>query len=359
MESRPAPTAELQLQLQQMAPKAPPKAVAPAAATSPAAAPVATARQIQHKFDSSTEECVVDVRSLARLPANADEDGVHTLRAIFLQKGHTVHVPDEPGCYATTGAWRTQTALCLVHFIDKTQRQDELLLSFCDYGMVSNTMTGVYISSLQLPLQKQRNVYEETARYTPITDVAGFTNINANNQPWCAMLKPAIERQQMLAQLQVFKALDIVTHMKTSLETRLETLRAYAEEDVAKIVEDLARQDKKAAEKSKARYLSRLAATVQFFQDRQLSKYERPMKERVIVLSADTDMAGVHWLKTPTREDITKGTARLTSTAMCRRVISLDDHRTSTGACTGTSTVTSPGTSAVVCRGQRRVQRTR
>ena len=297
---------------------APASAPSPAAANAPEAAPTGDAPKIGFPFDASMEDCIPDVRALARLPANADEDGVHTLRAIIFKKGSAVHVPGEPGTYATTGAHRTQTALELVHFHAATQRKAELLLSFVDYGMVSTSMSGMYVSSLQLPLQKARNIFEETPRFTPITDVVGFSRINHNHQPWCALLKPAIERQGMLAQLNVFTAVDVVFLMRRPLNARLQTLREFAVEDIDQLVQDLGRQDQKAAEKMKARFQSRLEATVQFFQAMDLKKYDRPMSQRVIKLEL-TDMSGVQWLKTPERKDIEQGKAKLIATSIRRR----------------------------------------
>ena len=74
----------------------------------------------QHRFSSDTMELVPDLRSICGLPANPDEDGILTFRALVLPKGKTLHVPDEPGCYATVGPWRTQIALSLVHFVEST-----------------------------------------------------------------------------------------------------------------------------------------------------------------------------------------------------------------------------------------------
>ena len=286
-----------------------------AAAEETAAAPAPAAdreKSIQHPFNPDTHDCILDVRSLCRLPANADEDGVHALRAIVLEKGKAVHVPDEPGRYATSAPHRTQTALCLVHFCPETKRADELMLSFVDYGMLSSQATGVYVESLQLPLQKARNIYEETPRFTAIKDVCGFTNINAKSQPWCTLLKPAIERQHMLASIEVFNSLDVVQLLRKPLRVRLKQLETNGREAIAKMVEDLARQDKRAAEKQKATFESKFAATLKFFHDLDPNKYDIPMSQRILEVKGD--MAGVQWLNTPLRTKIDGGTAHLVAT---------------------------------------------
>eukprot|EP00966_Prymnesium_polylepis_P144183 3328742-Prymnesium_polylepis.1 len=141
----------------------------------------------KYPFDASTMECVLDVRALCGLPHDPEEDGAVAFRALLLPKGKTLHVPDEPGCYATLGPWRMQSALALVHFVSATNRKPKLLLAFVDYGMLSNgTSTGMFVMSLQLPLQKKGNVFEETPRFTKVADVCGFTS-----QPWCVMLEPS------------------------------------------------------------------------------------------------------------------------------------------------------------------------
>ena len=293
---------------------------APAAA--PEAAPNAadkSTRQIEFPFDAKTTQCIPDLRAMCRLPADADEDGVQTFRALLLPIGQTLHVPDEPGCYATVGPYRTQTSLNLVHFVESTKREDELLLTFVDYGMVNAIMSGVYVQTLQLPLQKQRNVYEETPRYTSVKDIAGFSKINPKAQPWCALLKPALERQPVFAQLGLFTALELFQSLKVSLSTRLKTLHEFAVEDIAKLVADLERQDPRAAQKQKAKYEARLAATMSFFESIGPKKYDRTIKDRVLVVDVSKPSTEAQWLQTPDRLRLSNRTAILECTGRRER----------------------------------------
>lgn len=273
---------------------------------------------IQFPFDPNLTECVLDLRALCGLPANSDEDAVCSFRALMMPKGKTVHVPNEPGCYATLGPWRTQIALSLVHFVASTKRKMELLLSFMDYGMLSKGMTGVFVMSLQLPLLKSRNVYEETPRITSIKDVCGFSHINPSAQPWCAMLKPALERQPMFTQFNISNAKDIVCSLKISLEARLKTIEERAKADISKMVADLGRQDKRASEKMKGKFESSLAATMAFFHELPPKKYDRSMSERILMVKPE--MPHVEWLKTPVRKTMDGGTAKMVSTIapICR-----------------------------------------
>ena len=288
----------------------------PPAAAAPAAAPAAALQSADIKipFDHKTHECVADVRALARLPADPDDEGVAFFRAFLLPKGHTVHVPGEPGCYACYGRATLKLSLCLVHFVESTKRKDELLLAFVDYAMLSNTMSGMYVMSLHLPLMKARNVYEDTPRYTSMKDVAGFSPIDAHAQPWCAMLQPALEKQPIFKEHGVYKAGDVYTYMKGPLSTRLQKLQAMATADIGTLVSDLARQDKRAAERAKAKFTGRLEATMKFFKNLDPEKYGRADRDRLIKLSDDT--TGVQWLKTPVRDTMKKGEAKLVSTSL-------------------------------------------
>ena len=56
--------------------------------------------EIDWPFDHTTTMCIPDLRTMCELPANAENEGVSTFRALFLPKGKTVHVPGQPGCYA-------------------------------------------------------------------------------------------------------------------------------------------------------------------------------------------------------------------------------------------------------------------
>ena len=82
---------------------------------------------IDWAYDEKTMQCIPDLRTMCSLPADADNEGVHAFRALFLPKGQTVHVPGQPGCYVVKGEYRQQLALCNVHFNDTTKRQPALL----------------------------------------------------------------------------------------------------------------------------------------------------------------------------------------------------------------------------------------
>ena len=72
----------------------------------------------KHLYDAKKHMCVPDMRSLCHLPADADEGALMTFRAFIFSLDHTLHVPDEPGCYVAAtqppeiGACRTPSRSC-------------------------------------------------------------------------------------------------------------------------------------------------------------------------------------------------------------------------------------------------------
>ena len=70
---------------------------------------------------------------------------------------------------------------------------------------------------------------------------------------------------------------DIVRHMKIPLATRIEGLAAVAHKGIAGKVTALARQDKRQAEKAKARMEAQLDKALQFLRGLPPNKYDRRM----------------------------------------------------------------------------------
>ena len=273
----------------------------------------------KYLFDVSTMDCVLDVRALCGLPQDSEEDGAVAFRALLLPKGKTLHIPDEPGCYATLGPWRMQSALALVHFVAATNRKPELLLAFVDYWMLSNgTSTGMFVMSLQLPLQKKRNVFEETPRFTKVADVSGFTSIDAKEQPWCAMLEPALKRQPLFEGDKLYSPADIISHLRKPLATRLKGLLAFARAGIAAKVAALARQDKRQAEKVKAQLTAQLDKSYEFLLALPPSKYDRRTEDRITLVTPEV-ADGVAWLTSPQRAQLQSGSAECKPTVRAIR----------------------------------------
>ena len=270
-------------------------------------------------FNADTMECVLDVRALCGLPQDSDEEGALAFRALLLPKGKTLHVPDEPGCYATLGPWHSQLALCEVHFVAATARSPELLLAFADYGMLNANRKGVFAMSLQLPLQKARNVFEETARFTKVADISGFSPIDVKRQPWCSLLEPALKRQPIYEEQKLYTPADIINHMRIPLATRIEALVKSARNGIAEKVKDLARQDNRQAQKASARMEAQLDAAHEFLKALPPKKYDRRMEQRVIVVEPDAS-GGPGWLTTPKRAELKSAAAVCMPTARVNRV---------------------------------------
>ena len=270
-------------------------------------------------FDSKTTVCVLDMRSMCELPVDLETNGVSALRALLLPLGKTLHVPGEPGCYVTDGDFRQQMALCKVYFVEATKREPELLLCFSDYGVLNPKAKGTFVISLALPLQKRRNVYEETPRHTKISDVAGFSPINDKEMPWSAHLKPALLRQPMFSEINAFSQLNLIGWMKNKLEDRIEILAKRANTAIVAVVSDIARQGAREAEQRKATLVAGLDMTLTLLAALPPSKYDGPLTKRVIKLAdltADTQPA---WLKTPERQQLAQGEAVCRPTTLAQR----------------------------------------
>ena len=281
--------------------------------------PLAQLMKPKYPFDATTTDCVLDVRSLCALPQDADEDGAAAFRALLLPKGKTLHVPDEPGCYATLGPYRVQSSIALVHFASATARNPELLLAFVDHGMLSNgASTGLFVMSLQLPLQKKRNCFEETPRFTKMADVSGFTSIDAKEQPWCAQLEPALKRQPLFEAHKLYTPKAVVEHLRVPLATRIKGLLDVARAGIADKVTALARQDKRQAEKVKALLTAQLDKSHEWLQSLPPKKYDRRTEERITVVKPG-DSEGAAWLTSPQREQLQSGSAQCKPTVRAIR----------------------------------------
>ena len=261
-------------------------------------------------FDFNTQLAVCDLRSLCALPPDPEQDGMRTFRVMIFKKGRVLKVPSAPGCYATNADWRVQIALALVHFVPATKRKAELLLCFVDMGMVCNSATGMFVESLQLPLKKARNLSDEAPRLTKMADVSGFTRIDPMVQPWCNMLKQALERVPIYQNPKIYTPNAIIDHMRIKLETRIVSLAMWCRGDIAKTVSGLKQQDLRAAEKAAALYEGRLASVLQWLALLPPNKYDVRMAERVVEMGAGhPDADKPPWLKTPERVALHAGTA--------------------------------------------------
>ena len=240
--------------------------------------------------------------------------------ALILPQGKTLHVPDEPGCYTTLGPWRAQTGLSMVFFQATTKRDPELLLSFVTMGLLNANATGTYVTSLSLPLTNKRNVFEETPKYTKISDVAGFSDIDGSKMPWSQLLKPALKRQAMFLDMEAYNLAQVEAWVKAApLAARIAKLKKRAITEIHAACADIAKQDKRAAEQRKAHMTAALDQSEANLWALPPSRYDRPLDERVRVLDAAAGVAQAEWLKTPQRADMQTGKAVCKPTALAVR----------------------------------------
>lgn len=238
-------------------------------------------------FHDDQHTLVVDLGGLCAIPFDAEASAIESLRAFQFEKGKAMHGP-HAGTYAVAGMQKTLTTLMRVHFREATKRKSELLVSFADYGMASNAATGIYVCSLQLPLMKRKNVYENTIRYTRIADVVGFSSINERQAPWSIHLKPALQKLGSAhANFKLFTSGEVAAFMQRPLTERISELHELAKQSLSFHLEGLRRQDKALAEKQSAQFEAQLQNTVDFLLQLPASNYDKPLSERLIIVSAD------------------------------------------------------------------------
>ena len=112
--------------------------------------------------------------------------------------------------------------------------------------------------------------------------------------------------------------------LKSRLETRLKKLKELALQDIVKLTEDLARQDKRQAAKVKGKLEARLDATCAFFDGLPPQKYDRNISERITEIQPQqAPPADCEWLSTPVRASLERGTAQLAVTV--RREVQFEE----------------------------------
>jgi hypothetical protein len=276
----------------------------------------------QVPFNAETQEAVLDLRALYQIPFNPDEDGISALRIMIFLKGKCLHVPGQPGKYIVSGEWGNQYAINIVHFIEAKKRPPELCISFIDYGMLSNQSSGMFVESLLLPLNKSRNVYEDTSRITKMSDAAGFSDIKAQSAPWNVHLAPALAKQPILKRMGITQAADIVKLYTKRLESRITIAVQETRGAMQLAVADIRRQDARAAEKQLGKFESTLQSTVGALKALPPSAYDTTLGGRIFSLHTDGEAvppAGFPALTSPVRAQVTGGTACLVRTSLVMR----------------------------------------
>lgn len=274
-------------------------------------------------FDDAAHTLVVDLRALCAIPFDAESSAIESLCAFQFEKGKVMHGP-QPGTYAFAGELHTLKTFMRVHFRDATKRKPELVVSFADYGMASTTASGIYVCSLQLPLMKRKNVYENTIRYTKSADIAGFSTINEGITPWSIHLKPALQKLSGVhCAYKLFTSADVTEFIHRPLADRVKELHISAKESLNTFLDGLRRQDKNLAEKQGAHFDAQLQNTVDFLLALPASSYDKPSAQRLVQVNQEGGAEGdAAWL-TPSKTSSVMAAAvqaeGLARTAKCKR----------------------------------------
>ncbi|KAL1496629.1 hypothetical protein AB1Y20_014233 [Prymnesium parvum] len=204
-------------------------AIDSAVAASPASSDTPPRMLPAVKFDATAQDIMIDFKACSELPFDPDTGGVKAFRAIVFTKGKGLHVPDKPGHVIVCGEWSKQEALCLVHFAPQTKRDPQLLLNFVDYGYANNSMSGVSVESLPLPLLVKKGTYQDSPQLTRVSDVAGFTPIDAAKMPWAATLKPCLAKQALFKTFGISSPNDLSDWLESQkMEERVKQLVGMA-----------------------------------------------------------------------------------------------------------------------------------
>lgn len=275
-------------------------------------------------FDTEKHEIVVDLQALCSIPYDAETSAIESFRAFQFEKGRVKRAP-EPGMYAWAGKQTVLHSLMLVHFKPKTLRKPELVLSFADYGMVSNTAVGIFVCSLPLPLMKRKGCYENVVRYTPINDVAGFSAISHSSAPWSMHLEPTL--QKLGGAHDSFKCYNkagVTEFLARPLAEKINMCQEAANHTLSKFLDSIRRQDPAIAEKQRAQFTSQLMKTVDFLNGLSPSNYDKPLDERLLHVVEGTTVPGTEGWLTPSKTSrMLAGEMQeaLVRTAKCQRAL--------------------------------------
>ena len=278
------------------------------------------AAEPEFPFDHTTTQVILDVRALCSIPFDIQADPTFAFRVLLLPSGKTVHVPNEPGCYAVGAPWRSQKALSLVYFKQSTQRPPELVLRFGDYSILRETVGTIYVESLQLPLTKQRNVFNETPRLTSMKMVAGFRSIDCNLMPWQAQLPAALARQAVFTHHKISGSAELLAFVRSPLADRIAAIIKFAEDRLEKHTAGVRRQDPAMAERIAGTFETHLEAVEQALKNLPPEKYDRQLEQRVFevhVMLEETPRPD--WLSSPVKTKISAGTAEMYRTILRER----------------------------------------
>ena len=261
--------------------------------------------EITRRFDSSKNDLVLDLKTLSEIPFDPDGSGIKTFRAFVFEKGKAVHNPHEAGQYIVSGEWYEQWNLGLVFFKDSTKRKPEFLLNFVDYGMLSDTISGISVETLALPLKIRKNVYNDCPRLTVIEDIAGFAAIDPGSTPWSVNLAPCLKKLPQFVLHDIMAPRHLLEWVKKkTLRQQFTKLEVATRKAITTEVEAMRQQDASQAEKIAQIYLARLKKTMALLDALPPEAYE--VERRIIALAPD-DTSNDITFESPLRKKVLQG----------------------------------------------------
>ena len=261
---------------------------------------------------AGTHDLVVDYKGLMSVPFDISNDGFKCARALIFLQGKTVHVPNVPGQYVTTGPYQVVTLPCMVHF-DSTIRKPELCISFVDFAATNGELAGVAVETLALPLKLAgKGKYRTMANFTQVSNVVGFSRV------------PSFETVHITGTLKGishFKAFDVSTASEVltligqPLGLRLVKMRMHTQARIKEHVDAIAKAgDHAAAAQQLGMFDARLEKMIACFNAIPPINYDARLSARVTsmqILDGGLVDARPEWLSSPLKEQLVAGAAAM------------------------------------------------
>ena len=269
-------------------------------------------------FDPETQDLILDLKGLCRLPFELEMSAVTSFRALILPKGRYVHEPKKAGKYLVLGNFRSTTALCLVHFDPSMQRDPELLLDFQDYGLANAMSMHVpQVETVMLPLLVSQGVYSKAIRQTEIKDIVGFEPINTSALPYSKDLGPFLKTNELYSSFKIASQSDLLAHINKPLCPRLAVLEKTAQADLARHLAGIAKDDASSADDQRSGLETRLADMIAKLKGLPPENYDAPLTARIKTIAMvdppeheAAEHAVPEWLNTPLKAALAEGSAK-------------------------------------------------
>jgi len=269
-------------------------------------------------FSATEHNLSLDIKTLISIPHQQDGP-CRALQAVITEHGKCLHSEKSPGSMVISGMASVITPFCLVHFIDATKRKPELLVGFSDYGMANIEGQGISVESIPLPLKMRQNQYQRDLYTTEMEKIAGFEQVDLTQIPWSIDLAPCLKglrEAPWLEDARITGQAAALHWFNEPMESKLSLLEIWGTRLIKLETEKLTQQDSRSGSEARQLYAARLKKNIQDFKSLPIGNYNRPIDDRMILLSDVSGTAKPEWLTTPMQKKLEEGTAVHISTTI-------------------------------------------